>query len=320
MIDVNTYIDDYKNSELYNSNNRVKAAVDAKIPEIRAAAGDNGRLKNSIDALRDEIQVLLTPRAGKLDVPDEKWIKDIVDRDYGEASTTLSLVLDSRKGERAPTKEKIQASILKQLTCEQVAELRKLREPVLLIIPDTNIERLQTAVNKPECKNKGGITGQTDAYVGDFFRDTVFETAQHFGVRRDQDITKYRFAIVEGAQHFDGTDAAEPWNKRQDMKNEKRIEVFEANYAGKGIQSMNAHAYMMLMMRTLRTGKPTDMINASNSQFTLLAGEPRDAHVRDGRVACGRWGDGRAGFYRDFLGSEFGNARLRASVMGEVEA
>ncbi|MEK9159833.1 MAG: hypothetical protein AAB383_03830 [Patescibacteria group bacterium] len=319
MNDTDTFISELRRSELYLSNEKVKAAVDAAIPRIKASP-DKGSLVQEIDTLRSDIEAVLSGKTRNLEKNDEEWIKDIVDREYGEASTTLSLVLDPRKGERAPSKEKIKASILKQLKPEQIAELRKLRESVLLIVPDTNIERLQTAINKPECKNKGAITGQQDAYVGDFFKDTVMQAAQHFGVRRDQEITKYRFAIVEGAQNFNGTDASEPWNKQQSMRNDKRIADFEANYASKGIQSMNAHAYMMLMMRNLRVGKPTDMINASSSQFTLLAGEPKAAHVRDGSVAFGYGAGARAGFDRDGLGNPSAGARLRASVMGEVEA
>jgi len=318
MSDTDTFISELRSSELYLSNERVKAAVDAAIPRIKASP-DTGGLVKEIDTLRGDIEAVLAGKQGNLEKNDQEWIKDIVDREYGEASTTLSLVLDPLKSERAPSKEKIKASILK-LRPEQIAELRKLREPVLLIVPDTNIERLQTAINKPECKNKGAITGQQDAYVGDFFKDTVMQAAQHFGVRRDQDITKYRFAIVEGAQNFNGTDASEPWNKQQNIRNDKRIADFEAHYAGKGIQSMNAHAYMMLMMRNLRVGKPTDMINASSSQFTLLAGEPKAAHVRDGLVAYGDWNDDKARFADVSLDNPDDLARLRASVMGEVEA
>lgn len=59
-----------------------------------------------------------------------------------------------------------------------------------------------------------------------------------------------------------------------------------------------------------------------NWQFTILAGNPKDAHIRDGLVVAAYWEPDVV--QAEFSGADLANqpdrARLRASVMGEIEA
>lgn len=254
----------------------------------------------------------------------KRWCESLLDDQesgYDMAKDTVNIVLDSAKREVCPPKEQVKEALLRTLTKEQIEELQKLHEPTLLIVPDTTAAKLQAAVDKPACKT---MSNQNDAHFEDFYTNALSAIATQNSVPDDQlKITKYRFVITEGKQHFDAQDGDydTAFNKRVSMKNEDRVVAFEAYLqAQPGLVSQNAAIYMMLMIRGLKGGNPTDRISDTDWQFTLLPGEPKNEHVKNGLVAYGLWSSDlrRAFFGGDALGNEFGRARLRAAVMGEI--
>jgi hypothetical protein len=311
-----------------------RRAIDEVLPQMYAA--EKAGNMDEVDRLRIKLTQALHVIADALPsspnpLPEDarQWCEALLDdpqHGYDEARDTLNIVLDADKGETAPSKEQVKAAFLRSLTKEQIAELQKLREPTLLIVPDTTAARFISAVDKPACKNQGAIFNQNDAYfdTNNFYRNVLSAIATQNNVAANQPkISKYRFVITEGKQHFDAqaSDHDHSWNKREDMKNEDRIAAFE-NYLTKttGLTSLNATTYLMLMIRGLKKGEPTDRISENAWQFTLLPGEPRNEHIKNGLGAYGYWAeDGRrAYFYYDNLGNEAAYARVRAAVMGEI--
>lgn len=319
-------------------NGEGRIAIDEASVKILAAdsAGNTARvleLSNALAARLREIAAAIDPDAAEaagrapsggertsLLPEDVRWCEELVEREYDTAAATTGMVLDSSKGEALPSKAKVKASILRQLTPEKVKELRKLREPALLILPDTTAERMVSAGNNPALKT---MPGQIDTGWDNHYKNALSATAATRGVPAEQSkITKFRFAVVEGKQHFDAqaSDHDFAFNKRETMENQIRIAAFDEYCKQTGMQSIDAVGYELLMIRGLKERKPTDMIDNSSWQFTMLTGEPRNEYIKGGLVAAGYWlSDGRKPYFSyGNLGNQFGRARLRPAVMGEI--
>lgn len=317
-----------KESQAWN-NAKARAAMEEALQEIRENEEMDNRteVNRLIEKLNEKLKKILEALpSGSNRLPEDAklWCESLLDdagHGYESAKDTVNIVLNSSKGETCPSKDQVKAALLRTLTKEQVAELQKLREPTLLIVPDTTAERLKGAVNKPACKT---MQRQKDAYFDNFYTNALSAIATQNGVLEDQaKITKYRFVITEGKQHFDAQakDHDYAWNKRENMKNEDRIAAFEKYLqAHPGLVSQNAAMYMMLMIRGLKGGNPADRISDTNWQFTLLPGEPKTEHVKGGLVGSGRWNSvtRQARFGSADLGAERDFGRLRAAVMGEI--
>lgn len=299
------------------------------IEEVEALLGKFVRdVRAALDAML-EPSTPSEPKAEKVNTKlspeDVRYIEKLIDDEYQEALDTVNLTLDAARHEVAPDIDAVKAAVLKTLTHELVAELKHLREPTLLIVPHTNGDRLLAAANRPECINQGGTTGQENAYWNaDAYAGAVAGVAEMNNVAANQEkITSYRFVITEGKQHFDARpkDADVAWNARTPVKNGVRIKKFQEYCTRTGMKSLDASAFVLLMIRGMRKGEPTDRISDTDFNFTLLPGDPLDKHMKGDSVATGYWysHNRQARFSYDSLGPGLGNARLRAAVMGNIE-
>lgn len=243
---------------------------------------------------------------------------------FEPARQTVNIVLNPNNGEVCPSQVQVKAAMMRTLTEDQLNELERLREPTLLIVPHTIPERLISAVDHRKCRT---MRDQRNAYFDEqrFYRNALLAIAAQQGLPSDQPmITKYRFAITEGAQHFaaESSDYDFAWNQNNKMESQDRIAAFEAYLAAHpGLVSQNAAVFMMRMIHGLLRREPTGRINQKKSQATLLPGEPNTNHVRDRRVVCGSWNDvtRQAVFKSSHLvedKNEFN--RLCTAVMGEI--
>ena len=249
-----------------------------------------------------------------------KWLMELVERNYSEALRTFNLIVDSKKGEPVPSKEVVKFSLATRLTKQQIGELQKLLEPILIIIPDTESERLISAINQLDCDKATGIIdhlfNDKNAYFEDFYKTTLKKIAKSFIIPPSSKKTgKCIFVICEGKCNLEADDF-DAWNKNKSTSTQDRLEAFEKYYEGKGVVGLNDLAYVVLSIR-----KPIDCLR--DQSFILLSGETKTSFVENNEcwsVAYGPWvrDPYSAIYYRDYMSFKHTHRRIRACVTGEI--
>ena len=312
MVDLEAHIDRIQRSNVLNPshadfNAGVKAAVDAALPRLRGSVGQPDRIEAEIDALTREIEGIIE---GPVSIP------EIIERQIDEALEVAALFELTSDDKPLPSKDGLRRAIMKDVGAVEWEKIEKFREPTLLLVPyPTSMERYQAGINSGACK--GPANAASDAYISDFTSQTFSADALSTG--SEGKILGWRFVITEGAK--DMTDAGD-WNKQQvggnTPRNDERIRMFENHFQGTKIEGMDYPAYIVLQMLAMKKGEPVDGVKYGDYlTFSLLT-----KHQRGGRVAGGRWAPVNQRVLLDSanLAYRILNARVRASVMGDVES
>lgn len=240
--------------------------------------------------------------------PHHNELKAFLEAQFGAARETAEIFNIGTGDKRLPNKSEVERALLKTVTEEQWREIQNFRKPQLLIVPyPTSKDRYETAFNDPRCKTPSNAN---DAQFYSFAKETF--AADSACTRSGGKVKGYRFVITDGdaslTNHGD-------WNQEtvgsQVSENKERIEAFNAHFAGKMMEALDYPAYILLQMAAMRARQPID-----SETYTLLT-----KHQRDGRVAVGGWDPEGRNVYlgNDYLDSQDHNARVRASVMGDIE-
>lgn len=190
-------------------------------------------------------------------------------------------------GKPIPTLE----ATLNSFTTEQLELASTLKEPTLLLVPETSFAAKVLAIDAYKT-----IKGQKDTNATGIF------TRSDSGSGK---IAGWKAMIVDGAAKValkDGDDVTLLLRDRiANRKSARRP----------GEKGMDHHTYAMLMLEALQKSEPTDQ-----DCFTLLDDDPA---LSDSGVPYARW-YGDQVFFRAFVpGYVHGDARLRSSVGGDVE-
>ena len=311
-----------RQSDAYSGDERVRKVVDEVFLQL-VALGEAQKEKEFLEAfqlLRTRLEKIYSP--GQVEfTPEEnrKFLSDLIEQQYNEAFEAIDNVLILPGDYIIPDKSSVKASILRQLTNEQIVELRKLKEPTLLIVPDAPAWYFIGGIQNPECKKAVNGFPQKDPTVEEDFKKAVQKIVEAWGVDPSWSVKGYHFVLTEGirdiessAERFDGR-----WNQEVEMSVKDRIDAFDAYYHSKNMGSLNAPDYMVLMMKGLRQGNPID-----SHTITSLPGEPRSAHMPgNGQyVVQGHWSKelNRVRLESFPVGESPKNHRLRAAVSGKI--
>lgn len=313
MIDLEAHIDRIQRSDALNPshadfNADVKAAVEAAIPKLLENASQPGELEAEINALTKQIEAILE---GPSAVP------EIIEKQMDEAFEVAKLFELTPDDKPLPSKAVLKRAIMKQVGLVEWEKIQKeFKKPTLLLVPyPTSIERYKAGINSDACKGPANVA--RDAFFSDFTSQTFSADALSTG--SEGKILGWRFVITEGAK--DMTDAGE-WNKQQvggnTPRNDERIRMFEGHFQGTKIEGMDCPSYIVLQMLAMKKGELVDGVQYGDYiTFSLLT-----KHQRDGSVAYGDWRPAAQCVYldRDALDRQDRYARVRASVMGDIES
>jgi len=273
MKKVEQIIEQFRSSELYQSNEKVRTTVDAAIPALEAAAYDKEQLGQIISDLKAQLRSLLN----ESETPNIPSLTEFIDQQYEEAIDTAKIFkVNRRTGDiPLPTKELVLHAVKKIVTKEQWEEIQKFKVPTLLIVPyPTTLQRYIKAINSEECKtpmtekNLDMVSWVKDRFDEDFNRIlATFSVVdkQYFG---DSAIMGYRFVITDGALHMAGHGKwnEDEWRKPEGMYQpsfKQRIEAFENHFEKYKIEGLDYSAYMSLQMLYLKAGSPLDQTSES---------------------------------------------------------
>lgn len=207
---------------------------------------------------------------------------------------------------RAPEMAQVQEILARQITPEQTEVLRRMERPVLQLIPITSMDSYITALDRYKPMER-----QENTFVSPWHKGAFVRADERDEVKTNKTITGWRIAVTEGAKEpklLEGDDI----NKTL----RERAAWFAQEYGRKGISGVDLKRVLLLMMDSLKEGKPMNDYWKQDGTWTFVNGEPE----KDGFVSGVDWGGSnrQVSLAEAFADRQFGSARLRASVVVDV--
>jgi len=256
--------------------------VKVKLPDVVLANAVEGLRK-----IKEKLEKRLSVYESDFDFVEEVEMYVIIKIRYVESMEDLkqSGLYDPEtakpEDKKPPTEESVIKTLLSNLTMGQKEVIRKMKEPVLQIVPIRTISEYVKALNK----NKT-ITikrGQINAYVPGELRE-VIEKADIRDEAEKGKITGWRIVVTEG------TDAPDlsPGMKTNE-KLDTQLNKFNKYYAGRGVSGIDFKSYILLQISGLLK-KPTNPVDIywggeKHRTKTMLNGES----IEREKVVIGSW-------------------------------
>lgn len=245
------------------------------VNHVRHADLQDGKLKSRVDAL------LRTAAIDDVEAAD--YLNKLTCAQYQDSLDTLKLgenpLYDSEKPQEgdvlSPTLDQAIKILTAHITSEQLVEIQSMRKPELQLIPVTSMARYVRALNgyKP-------IPGQSDARIPDW-NNGAFERADQRDGADGCAIVGWKIAVTEGANVSEVSDGDDAYTILAE-----RDTWFRNEFASKGVYGVDFKRIFLLMMKSLKSGKPIDDILESQGSSTFVNEEP----AQDGEVCCVYWG------------------------------
>lgn len=242
---------------------------------VRLADLEDEKLKNRVDAL------LRTAAIDDVEAVD--YVTKLICAKYQDSLDTLKLgekpLYDAEKPQEGdvlpPTLDQAIKILTAHISSEQSAEIQSMKKPEFQLVPVTSMARYVSALNayKP-------IPEQSDARIPTWNQGAFERADQRDGVNGDA-IIGWKIAVTEGANMSkisDGDDEHRVLTERQTW--------FMDEFASKGVCGVDFKKIFLLMMKSLKNGKPIDDILENQGSSTFVNEEP----AQDGEVCCVYWG------------------------------
>jgi len=219
----------------------------------------------------------------------ERFVK--LGSQYGEAMASLKECglynpEDANpKDEKPPTREEVIQIMGSKLTKEQKEAIRRMKEPVLQIVPIKTMTNYLTVLD-----NNTPIFGKTGKRLANIWPSTeaMFERIDEECKAKKRMVSGWKISIIEGS---DLPNLLNGENERTTLR--ERMEWFDENYVKKGIDGIGFKNWILLQILKF-SKKPPEPID--NGMATIINGDV----MNNGFVSTTLWNNpNRTIFMRD---------------------
>ena len=238
----------------YKNYDRVRALVDEKAPELLTLAA---RDLNEVETLKAIDAILKEIAAGIKAVPKKTWAEIFAVLDSVELPETILDKLMKSLDEMVETVRvfdftappifdfKFRNALKNDLDVEQLRQILKFEKPTVVITPPGSFEDKVDRINFYKT-----MPGQNPTFCEPAPADAIWGPAP----------TDWTVTIVDG-----GDAMPPPAYITNDLKIGQKMDKYEEEFAKKNMEVMSCHEGAMLMMQSLRFGKPIDDMRTTDT-------------------------------------------------------
>ncbi len=297
-MNIEQFISKLESSDAYQNNKAVRSLVSESRQVLidLADGGDRDAFMAEFVKFKDRLDECLNSGISKSNVEKEKIFESLkFDEQYLDRLNTLSDFGFFEVGGSSKEGDALIPGMLEvfdSFTPEMLKLAVTFQEPTLLLVPECSFAAKVEAIDAHKF-----MEGQIDTYQDDLYKKSDSGSEK---------IAGWKAVIVDGAKEMKLKEGDDP-NQRFD----KRVEARKVARRP-GEKGVERHAYVLLMMESLRKGEPTEM-----ETYTLLDDDPA---LSASGVPDADWDDDNRQVHFGAYGPERVSdlARFRSSVGGDV--